>query len=61
MEQEADWATRAATGSLLEIMAILGRGDVRSDVHKELDRQLEGLEGLPQPARRGPASAWPRR
>ncbi|MDZ7645151.1 MAG: cell division protein ZapD [Woeseiaceae bacterium] len=43
-EQEADWATRAATGSLLEIMAILGRGDVRSDVHKELDRQLERLE-----------------
>ena len=43
-EQEADWATRAALGSLLEIMAILGRGDVRSDVHKELDRQLEKLE-----------------
>lgn len=43
-EQEADWATRAATHSLLEIMAILGRGDVRSDVHKELDRQLEILE-----------------
>jgi len=43
-EQEADWATRAATSSLLEIMAILGRGDVRSEVHKELDRQLEKLQ-----------------
>lgn len=43
-EQEADWSTRAAVDSLLEIMAILGRGDVRSDVHKELDRQLERLE-----------------
>lgn len=43
-EQEADWATRAATSSLIEIMAILSRGDVRSDVHKELDRQLEVLE-----------------
>ncbi len=43
-EQEADWATRAALSSLLEIMAILGRGDVRSDVHKEVDRQLEALE-----------------
>ena len=43
-EQEADWATRAALGSLLEIMAILSRGDVRSDVHKELDRQLEQLD-----------------
>jgi len=43
-EQEADWATRAALASLLEIMAILGRGDLRSEVHKELDRQLESLE-----------------
>lgn len=42
-EQDSDWATRAATDSLLEIMAILSRGDVRSDVHKELDRQLEAL------------------
>lgn len=43
-EFEADWATRAATGSLLEIMAILTRGDVRSDVHKELDYQIENLK-----------------
>jgi cell division protein ZapD len=42
-ELEADWATRGATSSLLEIMAILGRGDVRSDVRKEVDRQLESL------------------
>jgi cell division protein ZapD len=42
-EDEADWATRAATSSLLEIMAILTRGDVRSDVYKELDRQIENL------------------
>jgi cell division protein ZapD len=43
-ELEADWATRAATSSLLEIMAILTRGDIRSDVHKELDRQIEILQ-----------------
>jgi len=43
-ELEVDWATRAATSSLLEIMAILTRGDVRSDVHKELDRQIEILQ-----------------
>jgi cell division protein ZapD len=43
-ELEADWATRAATSSLLEIMAILTRGDVRSDVMKELDHQIEGLQ-----------------
>lgn len=43
-ELEANWATRAATGVLLEIVAILMRGDVRSDVHKELDRQLGALQ-----------------
>ena len=42
-EQEAGWATRAATTCLLDIMAILTRGDVRSDVLKELDHQLEKL------------------
>ena len=39
-ELESDWATRATISSLLEIMAILSRGDVRSEVHKELDQQL---------------------
>lgn len=39
-ELETDWATRATVASLLEIMAILTRGDVRSDAHKELDQQL---------------------
>lgn len=43
-ELDNDWATRAATSSLLEIMAILMRGDIRSDVHKELDHQIEALE-----------------
>lgn len=43
-ELDNDWATRAATSSLLEIMAILTRGDIRSDVHKELDHQIEALE-----------------
>jgi cell division protein ZapD len=43
-ELDTDWATRAATTSLLEIMAILTRGDLRSDVHKELDMQIENLQ-----------------
>ena len=43
-EQEADWATRAATTCLLDLMAILTRGDVRSDVLKELDSQLGNLK-----------------
>lgn len=43
-EIDNDWGSRAATSSLLEIMAILTRGDIRSDVHKELDRQIEELQ-----------------
>ena len=43
-EREADWAARATIGTLLEVLAILSRGDVRSDVHKELDHQLGVLE-----------------
>jgi cell division protein ZapD len=43
-EKDADWATRATISSLLEILAILSRGDVRSEVLKELDHQLGALE-----------------
>jgi cell division protein ZapD len=43
-EDEADWATRATVATLLEIMAILSRGDVRSEVHKELDHQITALQ-----------------
>ncbi|MDH3442221.1 MAG: cell division protein ZapD [Gammaproteobacteria bacterium] len=43
-EVDATWATRAVISSLLEIMAILTRGDVRSEVHKELDMQIETLK-----------------
>lgn len=43
-EQDAVWATRAATTCLLDLMAILTRGDVRSDVLKELDHQLQNLQ-----------------
>ena len=43
-ELESNWATRATIAGLLEIMAILSRGDVRSEVHKELDHQLDILQ-----------------
>jgi len=43
-EDESDWATRATISTLLEILAILSRGDVRSEVHKELDLQIGALE-----------------
>ncbi|MDH5344325.1 MAG: cell division protein ZapD, partial [Gammaproteobacteria bacterium] len=43
-EFDSTWATRATIASLLEIMAILTRGDVRSEVHKELDLQIGNLK-----------------
>lgn len=42
-EGDSDWATRGAIFSLLDIMAILTRGDVRSEVRKELDQQIDTL------------------
>lgn len=39
----SDFAARAAVASLLEILSIVGRSDVRADVLKELDRQAELL------------------
>ena len=44
LEGDASWATRSTVNTLLEIMAILSRGDVRSEVHKELDHQIGLLE-----------------
>jgi cell division protein ZapD len=43
MVHESDFGARATVSSLLEILAIIGRGDVRSDVLKELERQAEML------------------
>jgi cell division protein ZapD len=40
IERESQWASRAAVTSLLDIIAILGRGDLRSDIIKELERQI---------------------
>src|SRR4249920_1297975 len=39
-EREDAWSTRAAVSSLLEILAITARGDVRSEVLKDLERQM---------------------
>ena len=43
-EADSTWGTRGTIASLLEIMAILTRGDVRSEVHKELDLQIDKLK-----------------
>lgn len=43
MDGEADFSARATVASLLEILAILGRGDARAEVLKDLERQSERL------------------
>ena len=42
-EKASQWGSRAAVASLIDILAISTRGDVRSDVLKELERQLSQL------------------
>jgi cell division protein ZapD len=42
-EMGSQWGSRSAVGSLIDILAITTRGDVRSDVLKELERQLTTL------------------
>ena len=44
--QQSAWSSRGAVSSLLDIVAILSRGDVRGDVLKELERQIFVLERL---------------
>jgi cell division protein ZapD len=43
MDGAADFSSRAAVASVLEILAILGRGDVRAEVLKDLERHTERL------------------
>jgi cell division protein ZapD len=45
-EHNSPWASRGSITGLLDIVAILSRGDVRGDVLKELERQLFILERL---------------
>ncbi len=42
-EKGNPWGSRAAVSSLLDILAIMARGDVRSDVLKELEHHLAQL------------------
>ncbi|HTP40334.1 MAG TPA: cell division protein ZapD [Steroidobacteraceae bacterium] len=44
--QPSQWGSRAAVSSLLDILAITLRGDLRSDVLKELERHLATLAEL---------------
>ncbi len=42
-ERASPWGSRAAMASLIDILALATRGDVRSDVLKELESQLSAL------------------
>lgn len=42
-EMASQWGSRAAVSSLIDILAIVTRSDVRSDVLKELESQLTSL------------------
>jgi cell division protein ZapD len=42
-ETASQWGTRAAVSSLIDILAIITRSDVRSEALKELERQLNQL------------------
>ena len=45
MDDPTDYGARGAVAGLLEILTILGRGDVRADVMKELERHAEASIG----------------
>src|SRR5690606_1398609 len=42
-QDSTQFGTRAAVASVLEILTILGRGDIRAEVMKELERHAELL------------------
>lgn len=44
--QPSAWSSRAAMGSLIEILAIVSRGDVRGEVLKDLERHATMLSGF---------------
>ena len=43
VDEPTEYSSRAAVSALLEIITILGRGDIRTDVNKELERHADQL------------------
>lgn len=43
-DDDASWGTRSTIDTLLDILSILARGDIRSEVHKEIDIQINRLQ-----------------
>ena len=51
VDEPTDFSSRAAVSALLEILTILGRGDVRTDVNKRARAPRGSARPLPEPAR----------
>jgi len=47
-ERSDDWSSRSAVDALIEILSLVSRTDTRSELAKELERQLTTLESLPE-------------
>jgi cell division protein ZapD len=45
-EMGSQWGSRAAVSSLIDILAVIARGDIRSEALKELESQLTALTGF---------------
>lgn len=43
---DTQWHSRLAIEALMDIVSLLSRGDLRSDIQKELDRVTSSLDGL---------------
>ena len=60
-DDASDWASRASITTVLDVLAILSRGDLRSEIHKELEHQLNILQrfqsqpGVDDVRQQGPA------
>ncbi len=48
LERKSQWASRRAVANLLDIAAILSRGDMRGDMLKEVERQITVFDGYQQ-------------
>ncbi|WP_018717304.1 cell division protein ZapD [Arhodomonas aquaeolei] len=46
MTGDTEWHSRLAVGTLVDIVALLSRGDLRSEIQKELEQMVTSLEAL---------------
>ena len=46
LPQESPWATRATVNGLLDIVGATGRGDIKSEILKELERNMANLSRI---------------